>query len=47
MEDCIHSTGLENLDFITAGPTLLILQNLLLSDSFKSIVEELKIFTMM
>ena len=42
MEDCIHSTGLENLDFITAGPTPPNPSELLLSDSFKNIVEELK-----
>ncbi len=43
MEDCIHSTGLENFDFITAGPTPPNPSELLLSDRFKAIIEELKL----
>ena len=42
LEDCIHSTQLENFDFITAGPTPPNPSELLLSQSFKDIVEELK-----
>jgi len=42
MKDCIHATGLENLDFITAGPTPPNPSELLLSDRFKAIIDELK-----
>ena len=43
MEDCIHSMGIENLDFITAGPTPPNPSELLLSDQFQKIIEELKL----
>lgn len=42
LEDCIHNSQLENFDFITAGPTPPNPSELLLSDGFKKIIEELK-----
>ncbi len=42
MEDCIHNMGIDNLDFITAGPTPPNPSELLLSQRFKDIIEELK-----
>ncbi|MFN5909768.1 MAG: polysaccharide biosynthesis tyrosine autokinase, partial [Bacteroidota bacterium] len=42
LEDCIQHSTLENLDFITAGPVPPNPSELLLSDNFVKLVEELK-----
>jgi capsular exopolysaccharide synthesis family protein len=42
LKDCIKSSKIENLDFITAGPIPPNPSELLLSDRFKDIIEELK-----
>jgi capsular exopolysaccharide synthesis family protein len=42
LEQCIQHSTIENLDFITAGPIPPNPSELLLSDRFKEIVEELK-----
>jgi len=42
IDDCINSTELDNLDFITAGPTPPNPSELLLSNRFKAIIDELK-----
>jgi capsular exopolysaccharide synthesis family protein len=42
LEQCIQHSSIENLDFITAGPIPPNPSELLLSDRFKEIVDELK-----
>jgi len=42
LEDCIHSTQIKGFDFITAGPTPPNPSELLLSEGFKNVIEQLK-----
>lgn len=42
LEECIHKTKVEGFDFITAGPTPPNPSELLLSDGFKNILDQLK-----
>ena len=42
LDECINTTKVDNLDFITAGPTPPNPSELLLSDRFKAILDELK-----
>lgn len=42
IDDCIHPSGSENLDFITAGPVPPNPSELLISPKFHTIIEELK-----